>query len=96
MIAPEPVYTPVVPRGPLKLRKGARLCLRAAYDVAGLRYLAEEVRRVLVEEVGPRASSPHEVAALRRWVDLEVPLVTEPLLRGWESCAVQHEAPGSP
>lgn len=64
----EPVYTPVVPRGPVRLREQR---LRAAYDVGGRSALWDEIRRALVEEVAPRASSPADVAALRAWVDLE-------------------------
>ena len=64
----EPVYTPVLPRGPVRLPAHR---LRAWYEAGGRPALWAEVRRALVEALGPRASSPEEVAALRVWVDLE-------------------------
>lgn len=64
----EPVYTPVVPPGPVRLKEFA---LRAYYDAGGEALLWDEVRRTLIRAVGPRASCPAEVEALRVWVDLE-------------------------
>lgn len=74
----EPVYTPVIPPGPVRLKEFA---LRAYYDAGGEALLRDEVRRALIREVGPRASCPAEVAALRRWVDLEVEPTTAHYLR---------------
>jgi hypothetical protein len=65
---PEPVYTPVIPDRTVRLRSSR---LRAHYDAGGRPALWDAVRRALIEEVGPRASCPDEVAALRAWIDLE-------------------------
>lgn len=66
----EPRYVDVVPRRPVRL--DARR-LRAYWQAGGRSLLWDEVRRSLVEEVGRRGSCPEEVAALRAYVDLEVP-----------------------
>jgi len=77
----EPRYVPVLPRGPVRL---PALPLRAAYDAGGRWLLWREVRRLLVDTLGPRASSPEEVAALRAWIDLEQRPTFDYFLRRFE------------
>lgn len=82
----EPLWCPVIPRRGTPAKDRAAY-LRAVYEVGGRSALWSAVREVLVDYVGPRATCPDEVRALRRWVDLEQPRVFEECLSRFECAA---------
>ena len=67
---PEPVYTPVLPPTPAQLSRYDEAQLRLAHEVGGAQLLSEWLGWILREKARG-ARSPGEVAALRRWVEIE-------------------------